>query len=58
MQLQINSMTCLALGLAVSFLGGFQVYCAAHNVTTVEYHLKGIVQRVRQIEEVIFLESF
>lgn len=44
--IQINSMSSLALGLAVTFLFGLHIHMARNNVTTVEFHLKDIIQRV------------
>jgi len=44
--LQLNSMSSLALGLAVTFLFGLHVHMARNNVTTVEFHLKDIIKRV------------
>lgn len=43
--IQINSMSSLALGLAVTFLFGLHIHMARNNVTTVEFHLKDIIQR-------------
>lgn len=45
MMIQINTATTIALLVAVSFLFAFQIYAGAYNVTTVEYHHKGIIQR-------------
>jgi len=38
--LQICSMSSLALALAVGFLGIFQIVCAGKNITTVEHHIE------------------
>lgn len=41
----INSATCIAVFLAVLALGGFQTIIATKNITTVEFHIKGISER-------------
>jgi len=57
--IQINCMSCMALSLAVTFLGGLHIYMARTNTTTVEFHIRDILQRnpfnkgvSRNVEEV------
>ncbi len=45
--IQLNSMSCLALSFAVTFLGALHIYMARVNATTVEFHLKDILKRVQ-----------
>jgi len=43
----INSTSSITVFFALAILAGFQIYIAAKNVTTVEIHHKGILQRVK-----------
>jgi len=43
--IQLNSMSCLALSFAVTFLGSLHIYMARQNATTVEFHIRDILKR-------------
>jgi len=41
----VSSSSSIAVFFALSILTGFQIYAATKNITTIEIHLKGILQR-------------